>query len=145
LKAHCSKVEIIRGRFKKSQPRCGKCGERWSCGCFPPKLYRTYEEKLTDVALGVSMVEDAAAGVGDTSVLVSTDTDLHPAIQACQRIAPDRTLYLACPPGRMPPRNRFNPPVTSFPIAEELLADCLLPDCVHITETRQIERPKKWY
>jgi hypothetical protein len=37
--------------------------------------YRTYEEKLTDVALGVTMGKDAAQRYGDRSVLITTDTD----------------------------------------------------------------------
>lgn len=60
--------------------------------------YRTYEQKLTHVALGVTMVKDAAQRYGDRSGLITADTDLTPAIHAATELAPDRPIYLACPP-----------------------------------------------
>ena len=72
------------GRFKIKKFRCFKCGARYKCDCDPAREYRAYEEKLTDVALGVAMVKDAAQGYGDLSILITTDTDLMPAIKAPQ-------------------------------------------------------------
>ncbi len=71
LCAYRPQVEVTRGRFQKKEPRCRACGQRWLCHCNPRREYRTFEEKLTDVALGVAMVEDAALGVGDVTILVT--------------------------------------------------------------------------
>ena len=47
------------GRFKqRTIGRCHVCRQDYLCAC--PTTYVSYEEKETDVALGVAMVEDAA-------------------------------------------------------------------------------------
>ncbi|MCP3799354.1 NYN domain-containing protein [Allokutzneria sp. A3M-2-11 16] len=100
LTAHRPKVQVVRGRYQKKTFKCRSCGHRWTCGCEPPVAFRTYEEKLTDVALAVSMVKDAAEGYGDTSVLISTDSDLNPAIIATAEIShSERSTSRAHPVG----------------------------------------------
>ena len=136
-------VEIIKGRFQAKTFRCRKCGARWNCRCIPPREYRTYEEKLTDVALATDLVRDAAAGLGDSCILVSTDTDFHPAIEACLALAPARQFYIACPPGRHSPRNTFDGRVTAFLIPEEHFAASQLPPQVR-RGGRTYARPEKW-
>jgi len=98
-------VEVVRAKFKVKTFRCFNCNSRYTCGCEPSREYRTYEEKLTDVALGVSLVKDAAQSYGDLSVLITTDTDLMPALAAAAELAPERPIYVACPPGRREPRS----------------------------------------
>jgi hypothetical protein len=137
-------VEVVRGRFKVKRFRCVACGARYTCECQPGREYRTYEEKLTDVALGVAMVSDAAQGFGDISLLITTDTDLMPAIGAVAELAPGRPIYLACPPGRQPPRLRLPLGVTSFLISRDHLEASLLPDKVTGARGRVYERPDKW-
>jgi uncharacterized LabA/DUF88 family protein len=137
-------VEVVRGKFKIKRFRCFGCGQRYCCECDPAREYRTYEEKLTDVALGVAMVKDAAQGYGDLSVLVTTDTDLTPAIRATAELAPERPIYLACPPGRQPPQLRLPASVTSFLINRNHLSAALLPDTVAGREGRVYCRPDKW-
>jgi len=138
-------IDVVRGRFKVKKFRCFDCGSRYSCDCDPAREYRTYEEKLTDVALGVAMVKDAAQGYGDLSVLIPTDTDLTPAINATAELAPDRSIYLACPPGRQPPQLHFPSSVTSFLIGRRHLAASLLPAQVTGRRGRVYERPEKWH
>lgn len=144
LSALWPQVEVARGKFKVKRFRCFDCGSRYSCECDPAREYRTYEEKLTDVALGVAMVKDAAEGYGDLSVLITTDTDLTPAIRATAELAPARPIYLACPPGRQPPQLRFPPNVTTFLIGRDHLAASLLPDQVATPDGRVYQRPDKW-
>ncbi|MGH3686551.1 MAG: hypothetical protein ACRDRU_02280 [Pseudonocardiaceae bacterium] len=50
----------MHGTFKIKKFRCFRYGSPYHCDCDPVREYRTYEEKLTDVALGVTMVKDAA-------------------------------------------------------------------------------------
>ncbi|MDX6242008.1 MAG: hypothetical protein QOG10_6879 [Kribbellaceae bacterium] len=145
LAQHCPAVTIHRGHFKPKTPRgCRHCGEPWQCQCDPPTRYRTYEEKLTDVALASALLEDTATGFGDLTVVVSTDTDFTPAIDAALRIAPARPLYLACPPGRVSPRN-LNPGVTPFLIPDRHLQNAQLPTQVASGPGRPaFTRPAKW-
>ncbi|MFA1540249.1 NYN domain-containing protein [Actinomadura monticuli] len=145
LTAHRPQVQVIRGHFKVKNMRisCRACGAQWQCRCQPPQQrYRTYEEKLTDVALATEMVRDAALGNGELSLLVSTDTDFLPAIQASLELAPTRPILVACPPGRGSP-SRFDGMVTSFPIREEHLKASLLPDSVPDKGLVR-QRPDKW-
>ena len=144
LTTYRPQIKIVRGKFKARTFRCFKCGSRYRCACDPPREFRTYEEKLTDVALGVAMVKDTAQGYGDLSVLITTDTDLTPAITAAADLAPDRPIYLACPPGRQPPRISHPRNVTSFLISRDHLAASLLPDTVPGRQGVVYHRPEKW-
>lgn len=137
-------VQVIRGHFKQKSMRCHACRTRWRCQCDPPREFRTCEEKLTDVALATAMVADAAEGLGDCSLLISTDTDFQPAIGACLRVAPSRQIIVACPPGRVGPKHDFDGRVQAFPIREEHLRKSLLPDVV-AAESRAYHRPDKWH
>ncbi|TCO58731.1 NYN domain-containing protein [Actinocrispum wychmicini] len=146
LTAHRPEVQVVRGRYKKkvNKLRCRVCAERWTCACTPPTYHRTYEEKLTDVALAVAMVRDAAERYGDVSVVVSTDSDMNPAIEATAALAPDRTVYLACPPGRQPEKKHLPTSVTPFLIRRDQLAASLLPDVVCGAQGQRYARPAKW-
>ncbi|MDH6465112.1 uncharacterized LabA/DUF88 family protein [Micromonospora sp. A200] len=91
-------LDVHLGRFKDRTIRnCHRCGQPYMCKC--GRLYRSYEEKETDVALGAMMVADAALEVADTTLLVSADTDLVPALVAVRRVKPSQRIYLAMPPG----------------------------------------------
>jgi hypothetical protein len=144
LVAHRPQVDVVRGRFKVKRFRCVDCSSRYSCDCDPPREYRTYEEKLTDVALGAAMIKNTANGYGDLSVLITTDTDLTPAVSAAAELSPDRPIYLACPPGRQPPQRHLPPSVTCFLISRDHLAASLLPDKVSGSQGRAYQRPDKW-
>lgn len=142
LTAHNPKLTVQRGRHKPRTPGpCRRCNTAWHCDC--PREYRTFEEKLTDVALASAMIEDAANGFGDASVLVSTDSDFQPAIAASLRIAPNRPIFVACPPGRLGQGSAFGSSVTPFLIEEDYLKASLLPDMVTV-KGRVYGRPGKW-
>jgi hypothetical protein len=99
-------LDIHVGRFKqRTIGRCKVCRQDYLCAC--PTTYVTYEEKETDVALGVAMVEDAARRIGEVSVLVSADSDLIPAIESTKRLDATRPIYLAMPPSRARGASRF--------------------------------------
>jgi len=83
-------VDVRLGRFKAKCLTCPLCGRRFT----------RYEEKETDVALGVHLVEFALQQSCDAVVLVSGDSDLLPALVAARRLAPSTTLAVALPFGR---------------------------------------------
>ena len=146
LSGHCPTVTIHRGHFKAKVPApCRKCGQPWLCQCNPPIRYKTFEEKLSDVALASKLLEDTATGFGDLSVVVSTDTDFYPAFDAAVRIAPDRPVLIACPPGRVSPR-QLNPAVAAFSISEEFIKTSQLPERIEGPHAKHpgFVRPTHW-
>jgi uncharacterized LabA/DUF88 family protein len=80
-------VEVSLARFKEKTVTCPVCGS----------LIKRHEEKETDVALGLRLIELLAGNACDTAVLVTGDTDLVPAIRAAKRMYPDRLVGVAFP------------------------------------------------
>ncbi|WP_027343948.1 NYN domain-containing protein [Hamadaea tsunoensis] len=135
-------VDVRVGRFRnKTIGRCKVCRKDFLCTC--PTTYQTYEEKETDVALGVAMVEDAALGVGDVSLLISADSDMLPAVRSLQRIAPNRPVYVALPPSNQP-RFRSIQGAGVFYIRESALSKAQLPPAINDATGRKYARPVKW-
>jgi hypothetical protein len=134
---------IVRGEAAAAQRQV----EIFGCDEGKQPKYRSHEEKETDVALGAMMVADAATRIADTSLLVSADTDLRPALQAVRMVVPEQRIYLGMPPGNTMP----SPPLLSvgdlghFFIRESILRNAQLPEVVHEAATgRIIHRPAKW-
>lgn len=73
--------------FKQKKVRCRNCGI----------VFDRYEEKETDVAIAVSLLELAISGQCETLVIVSGDTDLLPAIKKAKLLAPQIKI-VACLP-----------------------------------------------
>ncbi|MFY1599511.1 NYN domain-containing protein [Micromonospora sp. WMMD737] len=139
-------LNVHLGRFKdRTIKDCRRCGQSYTCNC--GRAYRSYEEKGTDVALGAMMVADAALRIADTTVLVSADTDLAPALATVRKVNPAQRIYLAMPPGN----TRASSHLTSigdlgqFFIREGALRDAQLPNLVADPATgRSYNRPAKW-
>ena len=144
MQAHCGSVlDVQRGWFKpRGIGRCRICGQHFECGC--PRKFRSYEEKETDVALGASMVEDAAAGRGNLTLLISADSDFAPAVRSMKRLDAQRPVILAMPPGNLRPHKRFSD-VGYFNINETALRHAQLPQSVTESVTGRVRnRPAKW-
>lgn len=134
------------GRFKdRTISRCRRCRQPYLCGCGAE--YRGWEEKETDVALGAMMVADAATGVADTTLLVSADTDLAPALAAVRMVAEDQRIFLALPPGNTA-LSRYLAQVGNFGhffIRETALKRAQLPEVIQGPAGGQVfRRPEKW-
>lgn len=80
-------VEVSLGRFKPKDVRCPHCH---------PSFVR-HEEKETDVAIGVRMMELFHADECDTVVIVSGDTDLVAAFVGARRAFPTKKVFFAFP------------------------------------------------
>lgn len=134
LRTECPLVTIHDGRFQEKQVTCRSCGGSWP----------TYEEKETDVAIAVKIVEDAAHRRFDTALIISADSDLCPAVRAVSRLHPAAAVVAAFPPRRWSDDLRAAV-TTSFTIAERKLSSSQLPDMVVSPTTGlQYPRPQKW-
>lgn len=82
-----SGVEVHLARFKPKESVCPRCKQ----------AFRRHEEKETDVAMAMAIVEVLVTGECDTVVLVTGDTDLIPALQATKRLLPRAKIGVAFP------------------------------------------------
>jgi len=69
-------VEVILGKFKRKNVRCRVA----SCAHAGDRMFKTVEEKRTDVNIAVSMLDDAYQDLADRFILISGDSDLVPAV-----------------------------------------------------------------
>lgn len=79
-------VEVILSRFKRKDVKCPHCGNS----------YARYEEKETDVAIAVGLIEAFTKGA-DGAVIVSGDSDLAPGIKAARTLFPHKKIGVAFP------------------------------------------------
>jgi len=81
---------VTYGEFKRKDRRCHLC----------KKVFRTFEEKQTDVNIALRLFELAVQDRYDKAVIVSGDTDLLPAVKAVQRTFPAKKIGVVIPIGR---------------------------------------------
>ena len=64
-------VTVVLGRFKEKDRRCPRCGHVW----------KSHEEKETDVNIAAAMLMEGANNTYDHAMLISQDSDLAPAVR----------------------------------------------------------------
>jgi uncharacterized LabA/DUF88 family protein len=102
-----------------------------------------HEEKETDVAIAVMLMELCIEDAFDTAVLVSGDTDLLPAIRTARRLYPDKQVWVAFPHGR------YNAELAeaadnSITIKRKKYAQHPLADPVVLPDGRKARKPAVW-
>jgi hypothetical protein len=90
VEAHSPELTVHLGRYLPKTATCKKCGATWT----------TNEEKESDVALAVQIVQDAGLGAYDQALVVSADSDMCPAIRAAKTVARARDIVAVFPPKR---------------------------------------------
>ena len=83
-------VKVILGEFKLKDKKCR------SCHC----LYKTYEEKQTDVNISIKLFQEAIYDNYDTAMIISGDSDLMPALKAVKQTFPSKQIGVIIPIGR---------------------------------------------
>lgn len=128
-----SHLSIHHGYFLPKEVTCRKCGNIW----------RTYEEKMTDVNISVALLNDAQDNLFDTAMVISADSDLVGPIQSVLARCPDKRVIAAFPPDRKSKHLRqvVN---ASFTIGRNKLRDSQLPDQVTRPDGFVLRRPTSW-
>lgn len=141
--ASLPKVTVHLGRFKRKTFTCGVT----DCVFAGSRQYQGREEKETDVALGVTLVDDAYQDRADRFVIVSGDSDLVPAIRLVQERFSEKRVVVYVPAvrgsvraaatemRRIADRHRTLPP--------EPLRRAQLPPTIN-TGTGVIRKPASW-
>jgi uncharacterized LabA/DUF88 family protein len=127
-------VECVLGRFKYSEVRCRDCGSQW----------RSYEEKETDVNIGIRIVRDAFHDVFDVYYLVSADTDLAPAIRMLKKEFPHKEFVSVATPRRPHSSEFLRLADRTLKITDNALSKCLLPAEVAAKDGKMIARPVQY-
>lgn len=137
------KVEVILGTMKAKQGRCKVVG----CG-HGIRTWQDYEEKYTDVSLGIQIVNDTHLACFEKLILVTADTDLMPAVRMAKEIRPQQQVVL-CIPGLHQKRIWGAKPIAD--VADkatranaELFVRCQFPAAVQDSHGRSICRPAAW-
>jgi uncharacterized LabA/DUF88 family protein len=127
-------VECVMGRFKYSTVKCRECGAEW----------RSYEEKETDVNIGIRIMRDAFRDVFDVCYLVSADTDLTPAMRMLKREFPNKEFVSVATPRRPHSSEFLRLADRTIKITDHVLTLCLLPPQLTTSDGRTIERPAEY-
>lgn len=83
-------VKIYYGNYQDGSQECKRCGHIW----------RTANEKMTDVNIATAMIVDAYKNEYDMAMLISGDSDLTPPIKAVHNLFTDKRVFIAFPPKR---------------------------------------------
>ena len=127
-----SGVNTVMGRFKKKNIRCHNCQTT--------NLH--HEEKETDVAIALKLIEIFVRDECETAVLVTGDTDLAPAYRTAQSLFPSKNVLFAFPYKR---KNQELANLTSsFEISRKAYLKHQFPDKVTLQNGKVITKPPAW-
>jgi uncharacterized LabA/DUF88 family protein len=125
-------IPII-GRFKYKTVRCRHC-----------KVDNPhYEEKETDVAISMKLVELFHDDRADTIVLVTGDTDLAPAVRTAASMFSAKQVCFGFPYKRSNKELEGLVP-RHFYIRKERYARCQFPDPFVLSSGRRVPKPQSW-
>lgn len=131
LKSTGIKVEL--GRFKKKYVYCDRCR----------KDILKHEEKETDVAIAVKLLEICFTDAADNVIIVSGDSDLSPAVRTCLKFFPKTKIVCAFPYNRQSEELKVLVP-KSFNISKEKYVQHQLPNPVVLDYGRKVFKPPTW-
>ena len=120
-------------RFQKKDVKCPKCTQD----------FVKHEEKQTDVAVGIRVLETALSAAADTIVIVSADSDLIPAVQRTRQLFPALQLYAAFPFG-VSSKHLRRVVHRAFSLSDTEYQKYQLPDPVVLPSGRKLAKPTAW-
>ena len=127
-----SGIQVIYGNFKKITRKCRNCH----------KQYQTFEEKETDVNMGLYLLNSAYQNQFDKFLLLTADSDLMPAIKAVKKHFPRKKSHVILPLNAKSENLKTNSDKTSK-IKMLQLNRSLFPDTVNV-KSNIISKPEGW-
>ena len=128
-----SGITVQLGRFKEKDVYCPNC----------KSYFLKHEEKETDVAIAVTLIELLILDQCDKAVVMSGDTDLSPAIKKCLRLFPKKSIIFAFPYARKNNELLKLAPA-SFSISKKQYIRHQFPNPVVLADGRKIHKPAGW-
>lgn len=103
-----------------------------------------YEEKQTDVAIGVRLLEILCTDKCDMAVIVSGDTDLIPAVKTCNRLFQNKKVIFGFPYARHNLDLATLCP-NSFKIKQKSYKKHQFPNPTILEDGKKVYKPLRWY
>lgn len=127
-------INVILGRFKEKKVYCTNC----------KTIITKHEEKETDVAIAIKVLELFHNDSCDIQVIVSGDTDLSPAVRTSLGLFPKKQICFAFPFNRKMKELSKLSTLPSFSISSASYRKHLLPDPYILKDGRSISKPISW-
>ena len=137
-----AKVDIIYGKYRPKTVRCTVV-----CPYDGNRSFTVQEEKQTDVAIGVRMMDDAYRDRCDRLIIVSGDGDMVPAIRMVRDRFPEKTTHVYIPARnkkRAAARDVRDAAHKARTLPAPLIEKCQLPAEITATSGATISKPTQW-
>lgn len=120
------------GQFMAKPASCKRCQSEWT----------TFEEKQSDVNLGVELTIDAFRDRFDVAMVISADSDLTSPIERMKQEHPTKQVVVAFPPKRQ--SNRLKSLGPHVVVGIDKLRNAQLPETVLSASGYPLTRPPTW-
>lgn len=127
-------IKVVLGRFKEKKVFCDNY----------KTVINKHEEKETDVAIAVKVIELFHLDSCDIQVIVSGDTDLAPAIRTSLALFPKKQICFAFPFNRKMKELAALSTLPSFSIGRMNYQTHSLPDPYVLKDGNKIFKPTSW-
>jgi uncharacterized LabA/DUF88 family protein len=127
-------VKVILGRFKEKKVFCSNC----------KTIVTKHEEKETDVAIAIKIIELFHEDSCDIQVIISGDTDLAPAVRTSLSLFKNKQICFAFPFNRKMKELSKLSTLASFSISAGNYQKHLLPDPYILKDGQKISKPPTW-
>jgi uncharacterized LabA/DUF88 family protein len=126
-------VSVTMSQFKYRDLRCPHCRT----------VFKRAEEKETDVAMAMKLLEVFALSEAPIGVLMTGDSDLVPAVHTARRLFPENTIGIITPFLRhtteMQEIGDFH-----FKVSQKLAQSAQFPNPIRLPDGRVIAKPNGW-
>lgn len=126
-------VSVTMSPFKNRDVRCTQCRA----------VFKRAEEKETDVAIAVKLLEVLMTGEAEIAVMITGDTDFRPAISTARRLFPANHIGIITPFLRhtteMQEAGDFH-----FKISQKLVQSSQFPNPVRLPDGQVLLKPPGW-
>ncbi|MBU2446635.1 MAG: NYN domain-containing protein [Bacteroidetes bacterium] len=136
-------IEIIKGVYKQKRIVC----KVKKCTYSGNKIFKSAEEKQTDVNIAINIYKDVIENACDRIVIVSGDSDLVPIIKLVKQIYPEKKIIVYIPtnhPARGAAVEIRSSADKHKTLPNLLLKKCQLPSIVYDSNGTSIRKPSMW-